>query len=90
MLKGGPKDRWALHILAGKAPPLSLGALKLALWTCADDARLERDAEHNNALLISAQAGNESPVQGLTKTRGQLHCKRLISEDRATYMAARQ
>lgn len=92
MLKGGPKDQLALHILAGKASMSSLNALNLVLNSCPDEARLEMDGERNIPLLIAVQAGNEGAVQDLlTKlTREQLHFKRLITEDYAIHMATKQ
>jgi len=92
MLKGGPKDQLAAHILAGKASLSSLGALNLVLGASRDEARLEADAEGNIPLLIAIQAGNEGAVQDLLSklTREQLHFRRLIHDDYAIHMATKQ
>lgn len=92
MLKGGPKEQLAMHILAGKASLTSLNSLNLILEASPDEARLESDSEGNIPLIIAIQAGNEGAVQDLLLklTREQLHYKHLINEDYAIHLATKQ
>ncbi|XP_067125162.1 serine/threonine-protein phosphatase 6 regulatory ankyrin repeat subunit B-like [Centruroides vittatus] len=88
-IPGGPKDQLPIHILCSRPTGAALAPLQMLLRVYGKEARMLKDKEGDNPLLLAVECGNHGVCRELLldKTKEQLEYVRPTTGDSVIHLA---